>query len=222
MKSHITRLIEKAASGDKQAQTDIYEAYNPRFEGYAYRLLLRKHCPVWAQHMGGAVNAAWGKIFKGLPGLKSSYKFNRWALKIVRNSLYTHLRQCIRQQKEISFGSLGKRSSDDSGERYIPFDPPSASPFLGSREDVIFSGILANEVLSIAATINEKLPDILYLRFFEGLDELSISERIGKSYDNTRTIYSRGIKRLVILLGAEKKRQLKKKFPRERKDDIDS
>jgi DNA-directed RNA polymerase specialized sigma24 family protein len=215
VESHIIAIIKKAASGDMQAQTAVYEFFNLRFLKYAAGLLLRKGCPLPEQHSHGVVSAAWGNIFKGLPGLWSPYNFYGWALRIIGNSAYGHLSQCIKQQNEISFNSRAKRPPGESGEREIPFDPAS----LGSRDDVFFSGILIDQIKTIAAGISPKFLTILELRLEEGWDERAIAERIGETYGNTRTIYSRGMRALMRALGVEKKKELKKRFPPKKTDD---
>lgn len=213
----LAALITAALAHDERAQQELYELFNARFQRFASRFLSRQGCCVPEQHSFGVVSAAWGNIFNSLGALWSPANFNSWALQIVRNDANEHLRQCIRQQHEVSFDSLKKKSSDESGEKEIPFDPPS----LVDDDTVISNALLADEILHIAADISPKLYAILNLQLVEGLALPAIAKHIGETYDNTRTIRSRGLQELRRRVTG-KMNELKKRLDKKKKKKNDS
>lgn len=209
-------LIEQAQAEDERAQQEIHELFNPRFHEFGVKFLLRHGCCVPSQHVFGVVNAAWGSVFKNLGALRNPNKFYWWGLKIVRNSANNHLSQCIRQQSEIPFSSLKKNSHDGSGEQETSLDPPS----LISDEETIFQAILADESLNFAKEISPVFHDILRLQLEDDLDLRAVARHIRKSYENTRSIRSRGMQELIKKM-AGKKEELKRRAPRKKKKDIE-
>lgn len=191
----LAALVEAASTGDARAQHELHERFNPRFGAFANYLLSRKGCCQPHQHSLDVLNAAWGNIFHSLGKGKlwSPSNFYKWGRGIVYNETNNHLGSCIEQQNfEIPIASLTRTSSDESGEREIPFEPAS----LVDDRTVIDNGLLADEILSVASEISPKFHAILYLQVTNDLGLKEIAGRIGESYDNTRTIYSRGIKQL--------------------------
>jgi DNA-directed RNA polymerase specialized sigma24 family protein len=219
VKSHEIALIEKAVSGDVPAAAELYEAVKPRFEQLAEGFLREKGCCAPEQHCKDVAEAARVKIFSSLATLWSPYNFKGWSERIISNCCWDHLKQCW---NEVSFNSLAQRTTDESGESEIEFDPPSPDPsFLGGRDAVVFSAVLINEILTRAAGPDypPRFHDILKMQLSEDLDLRSVAGRLDMSYDNVRTIHSRGIRQLMRDLGVEKQKEMKKKLTRGKKED---
>lgn len=183
--------VEAARAEDEQARRELHERVNPRFERFADNFLWRKGCRPAAEHGPEVVNDAWVVIFDKLDTLKSADSFLPWGFEIIRSKGTDHLRQCIKQQRhEVSINSLNRKSSDESGERDIPFDPPSVVDLEGMSAGAEF----VDEVWRMAERISPKFYEILKLRVVEGMNMHEIADRIGESHQNTRNIYNRKMK----------------------------
>lgn len=183
----LAALVEKASNKDSRAQRELIDHYDPQFRAFVKDYLSPKGCSRPREHAHGIVDVAWGLIFKNLDRMYSPNNFDGWSSRILINESNWHLERCIKWQKEVSFESLKKISSDESGEKEIPFDPPS----LVNDAVVIHNAVLADRILTEAAKISTKLHAILCLQYKEGLDPKEIAERRGESYDSIRSFLSR-------------------------------
>lgn len=190
--SSLANLIRTAASGDEQAQLDLRKKLEPKLRRWAYSDLQELDCHKPELHMEEVAEEARDNIFKGLPRLREPYALFRYSKITVRRGALQHYRR--RCQMLTSLESLRLRSDDESGEETIPFEPAE----LRDNDESIINGRLTNELLYIAGTIDPKFCKLLELRFCEGLNWREVAESIGKSYDNTRTLYSRWLFKLQV------------------------
>lgn len=183
----LATLVGKASNKDSRAQRELIDHYDPQFRAFVKDYLSQKGCSRHQEHANGIVDMAWGLIFKNLDRMYSPNNFDGWSSRILINESNWHLERCIKWQKEVSFESLKKISSDESGEKEISFDPPS----LVNDAVVTYYAVLADQILTEAAKVSPKLHAILFLQYKEGLDLKEIAQRRGESYDSIRSFLSR-------------------------------
>jgi DNA-directed RNA polymerase specialized sigma24 family protein len=211
--SSLSNLIRAAASGDEQSQLKLRKQLEPKLRQWADSDLRELGCHKRELHMEEVAEEARDNIFKGLPNLREPYALFRYSKITVRRGALRHNRRC---QKLTSLESLLLRSDDESGEETIPFEPAE----LRDNDESIIQGRLIDEILYIAETIDPRFPELLKLRFYEGLSWREVAESIDESYGNTRTLYIRWLLELQmkVLTVEEMKRILIEKEKKKKPD----
>ncbi len=176
-------LLRLAAAGDELAQRTLYKRFASAFLRAAQRLLRLKGCSNPEDHSPQAADSAWDKIFENLGRLRNPESFKYWATRIIENKVNAHLRFCIRHQGDFSIDDYQKEAAT-----------------LSSEEELQIAAQSLDRVMAVARTINPHLPDILTLRYGQGLTHIEIAEELGLSYVNVRLIHSRGLSKLRPLL----------------------
>lgn len=195
----LEELIAGVRSGDEQARQSLYESFNPQFHTLASNYL-RQHGSGVLDDCQEVINSAWANIFKSIDQLHDPNHFVPWARRILINEANRHLRRTINTQRhEVHFDDILKKDPDGAQGQELPFE----SEPLVDRVAVFDATRLADKVLTISYDISPKFYRILLMRWTEDLDFREIARRIGESYGNTRTIYSRGMRELKRRLAEE-------------------
>lgn len=184
----LKELLKAVSAGDEGAKEKLYEVCNPEFSKFAQNRLRVKKCRAPGDHRHGVMDASWGKIFKGIKGLRDLNSFAYWSTVIIGNDTNTHLKHCIREQREVSLEDAQKENEPDA------------------RLDDAYETLRSNEhialIMDFAGKLHPKLPDILRFHEVEGLSFKETASALGISVNTVRGIYYHKLEKLGSMLEA--------------------
>jgi RNA polymerase sigma-70 factor, ECF subfamily len=164
-------LVHKAKHGDETAFRSLYDAHHRHVIVTITRFVKDDDAAM------EATNTAFFKAWKALPRFEEQAKFSTWITRIAINEARMFLRTNKRRQREVSLDTLLSYGPD--GERYEgSSDVSYAQRWLAIR-DLELEGIADRQLLERAiGKVPKKFREILRLRFWEGLSEREIQEKV--------------------------------------------
>lgn len=100
-------LVELAREGDRLAFGELLMRHDDRMRGLAYRLLADRHA------MDDALQDAYLKVYRGIPGFRAGSDFGRWIYRITYNSCVDELRR--RRRHPVAAHEDADRASTAAG-----------------------------------------------------------------------------------------------------------
>ena len=177
-----TRLVELIAAGDREAERDFVERYQPRIR--AMVLARTRRADAAADLTQDVMIEALCALRRGQ--LRESGKLTPFVLGIARNLLKGHFRGQSRQPEPIEFPDQ------------LPDLSPSTIKFEERREEAAMRAIASLELLDRT---------ILHLTLVDGMKPGAIAERLSLSSDVVRQRKLRAPRRVIDLVhgGASQK-----------------
>lgn len=173
---HITNLLERCKTSDKNAQLEIYKAYYKAMYNSAYRIL--KDSFEAEDIMQEAFLTAFTKLYM----YKGEVTFGSWLKRIVINKSLTQLKKNNRYQ-EVKMEVIPNTEIEDEAINYKGLNPKS--------------------VLNILQSLKENYRVVLTLNLIEGYDYDEIAQILNYTNENVRTTVSRAKKKLKQVILAE-------------------
>ncbi|WP_397446181.1 RNA polymerase sigma factor [Polaribacter sp. R77954] len=173
---HITNLLERCKSSDKNAQLKIYNAYYKAMYNSAYRILKD---PFEAEDL---MQEAFLTAFTKLNSYKGEVAFGAWLKRIVINKSLTQLKRNNRYQ-EVKMEVVPTNEIED--------------------EAINYAGLNPKMVLQTLQSLKENYRVVLTLNLIEGYDYEEIAQILNYTNENVRTTVSRAKKKLKQMLLAE-------------------
>ena len=166
-------LIQACQSGDNEAFGRLYDQYFKKIYSFIYYKV---------SHKESAEDLVADTFYKALANLKkfnsAQGNFNAWIYRIARNTVIDHYR--------------GSKDVQDLG----------ALPDFSEIDSTIDQRLSLEEVRDKLYKLNETQREIIILRVWHDLSYQEIAEIVGKSEDNCKMIFSRGIKELRLSLAS--------------------
>lgn len=157
-------LVHRAQQGDMTAFELLYHAHHNRVVVTITRMVKDDDAAM------EAANSTFFQAWKALPRFKEAAKFSTWLTRIAINEARMHLRSGKRRQREVSLDGI-LTGPDEPDWNY-------AQRWLAIR-DLELEGVADRQLLERAiGRIPEKFREILRLRFWEGLSEREIQEKV--------------------------------------------
>ncbi len=173
---HITNLIKRCKKSDKNAQLEIYKAYNKAMFNVSYRILKDEF------EAEDILQEAFLTVFTKIEMYKGEVTFGAWLKRIVINKSLTQLKKNTRYQ-EVKM-------------EVIPNDTIE-------EETIDYTGLKAENVLNCMQSLKENYRLVLNLHLIEGFDYEEISQILNYTNENVRTTISRAKKKLKQVLLAD-------------------
>lgn len=171
---HITNLLERCKSSDKNAQLQIYNGYYKAMYNAAHRILKDSF------EAEDIMQEAFLTAFTKLQSYKGEVAFGAWLKRIVINKSLTQLKKNNRYE--------------DVKMEVIPKDEDEA---------INYTGLNPKIVLSTLQSLKENYRVVLTLNLIEGYDYEEIAQILNYTNENVRTTVSRAKKKLKQVLLAE-------------------
>ena len=176
-----TELVRRSAAGDDQAFRDLVE----RHEARVYRLALHLlGDPAAAEE---AAQEAFVRLYRALDGLRGEARLSTWLHRVTVNL-------CRDEQRRL------KRA-----ERFTDLD--AAAPtlvVLGSEMDDLEREEMSQRIRAALERLPEHQKEAIVLRYLSELSYAEISEATGASPNTVASRVYRGLRRLGVLLGADR------------------
>ncbi|WP_340066678.1 RNA polymerase sigma factor [Ascidiimonas aurantiaca] len=161
-------LIQKCSQGDQRAQMEIYNRYYKAMYNTALRIVQDSF------EAEDVMQESFLNAFTKLDSFKGEVTFGAWLKRIVINNSIYHYRK---NQKK------GETPLNEVMYRVEDYD--------GVTSDHEFTNVQAQKVLETMNLLKDSYKVSLTLHLIEGYDYEEISEIMGISYANCRTIISR-------------------------------
>jgi RNA polymerase sigma-70 factor (ECF subfamily) len=100
-------LVELARQGDRPAFDELLLRHDDRMRGLAFRLVADRH------GMDDALQEAYLKAYRGLPGFRPGSDFGRWLYRITYNCCIDEIRR--RKRSPVASGQEPEAASSASG-----------------------------------------------------------------------------------------------------------
>jgi RNA polymerase sigma-70 factor (ECF subfamily) len=172
-------LVEQCKVGNRQAMSKLYELYYRPMFNTAYRIVNDFHFAEDIMH------EAFIKAFEHIRSFRGDASFGAWLKRIIINE---------------SLQWIKKYGNFNTGEDETKYDMPY------NDEDPELPGAGPQELLQAMRGLKDNYRTILSLYYMEGYDYAEISQILGISYQNARTMLSRAKAALRKLLDENKKR----------------
>lgn len=175
-------LVRKASAGDKEAFADLYERHlEAVFRYFFYRLGHREDAEDLAEQLFLKAWQAIGQYdFRGAP-------FSSWLFRIAHNMMVDHHRA---------------RHEVEPLDEEIEIEDQDTGP-----AELAIQRAEARRLSDALAQLGPVEQSVVALRFLEGLDHRKVAGIIGKSEVATRSIQSRALARLAVILGDGERRE---------------
>jgi RNA polymerase sigma factor (sigma-70 family) len=173
---HITNLLERCKSSDKNAQLNIYNAYYKSMYNSAYRILKDSF------EAEDVMQEAFLTAFTKLHMYKGEVAFGAWLKRIVINKSLTQLKKNNRYE-EVKMEVIPNEELQD--------------------EAINYSGLHPKTVLNTLQSLKDNYRVVLTLNLIEGFDYEEIAQILNYTNENVRTTVSRAKKKLKQVLLAE-------------------
>jgi RNA polymerase sigma-70 factor (ECF subfamily) len=173
---HITNLVERCKSSDKNAQLQLYNAYYKAMYNSAHRILKDSF------EAEDIMQEAFLTAFTKMHTYKGEVAFGAWLKRIVINKSLTQLKKNNRYQ-EVKMEII---SNDEIEE-----------------ERLDYRGLNPKSVLSSLNNLKDNYRVVLTLHLIEGYDYEEIGQILKYTNENVRTTVSRAKKKLKQVLLAE-------------------
>jgi len=173
---HITNLLKRCKSSDKNAQLAIYNGYYKAMYNVAHRILKD------AFEAEDIMQEAFLTAFTKLHTYKGEVAFGAWLKRIVINKSLTQLKKNNRYQ-EVKMEIIPANEVKDEVLDYRGLDPKT--------------------VLDTLQNLKDNYRIVLTLNLIEGFDYEEIAQILNYTNENVRTTISRAKKKLKQVLLAE-------------------
>ncbi|WP_298778745.1 sigma-70 family RNA polymerase sigma factor [uncultured Polaribacter sp.] len=173
---HITNLILRCKTSDKNAQLELYKAYYRAMYNVAHRILKDSY------EAEDIMQEAFLTAFTKLNSYKGEVTFGAWLKRIVINKSLTQLKKNNRYQ-EVKMEVITSEETED--------------------EFINYNGLNPKDVLNVLQSLKENYRLVLTLNLIEGYDYEEIAQILNYTNENVRTTVSRAKKKLKQVLLAE-------------------
>jgi len=173
---HITKLLERCKSSDKNAQLEIYNGYYKAMYNAAYRILKDSF------EAEDIMQEAFLIAFTKLHTYKGEVTFGAWLKRIVINKSLTQLKKNGRYQ--------GVKMD------VVPTNEVEV-------EVIDYRGLCPKNVLNCLQNLKDNYRIVLTLNLIEGFDYEEIAQILNYSNENVRTTISRAKKKLKQVILAD-------------------
>tara|TARA_R100000789_G_scaffold94095_1_gene93727 strand:+ start:449 stop:1015 length:567 start_codon:yes stop_codon:yes gene_type:complete len=173
---HITNLLKRCKSSDKNAQLQLYKAYYKAMYNSAYRILKDSF------EAEDIMQEAFLTAFTKMHTYKGEVSFGAWLKRIVINKSITQLKKNNRYQ-EVKMDVIPNNNIEDEQKNYKGLEP--------------------KKVLNSLQNLKENYRVVLTLNLIEGFDYDEIAQILNFTNENVRTTVSRAKKKLKQVLLAE-------------------
>jgi RNA polymerase sigma-70 factor (ECF subfamily) len=173
---HITNLLERCKSSDKNAQLKIYNAYYKAMYNAAHRILKDSF------EAEDIMQEAFLTAFTKLHTYKGEVAFGAWLKRIVINKSLTQLKKNNRYE-EVKMEVVATNEIED--------------------ETINYTGLHPKIVFNSLQSLKDNYRIILTLNLIEGYDYEEIAQILNYTNENVRTTVSRAKKKLKQVLLAE-------------------
>ena len=172
--SAIRAHLERARSGDAEAQGQLFEAFRPDVTRLCQRLLTSR------EDAEDAAHETFLRLQRGLSSYDPERSFRRWLLSLAAHRAIDRLRRRRREQ-QLFDGAEDPALHPDGGE----------TPLHGElREE------LRRRVQAAIDTLPDRYRAPLVLRYYADLDYAAIGEILGVDVNQVATLLFRGRRRL--------------------------
>jgi len=173
-------LVERIKKGDKQAMAEIYDTYYKPMFNTAYRIVNDFH---FAEDV---LHEAFIKAFTHIHQYKGTASFGAWLKRIIINESLQWIKKYGHWHPEENDARLNKlHGKEEIYEENEPDFPQNEKP---------------REILMAMRRLKDNYRTILSLYYIEGYDYDEITQIMGISYQNARTMLSRAKTALKNLL----------------------
>jgi RNA polymerase sigma factor (sigma-70 family) len=173
---HITNLVERCKSSDKNAQLQLYSAYYKAMYNSAYRILKDSF------EAEDIMQEAFLTAFTKMHTYKGEVTFGAWLKRIVINKSLTQLKKNNRYE-EVKMEVIPKDEAEN--------------------EVLNYKGLNPKNVLNSLHSLKDNYRIVLTLHLIEGFDYEEIAQVLKYTNENVRTTVSRAKKKLKQVLLAE-------------------
>ncbi|MFY9241414.1 MAG: RNA polymerase sigma factor [Polaribacter sp.] len=173
---HITNLLERCKSSDKNAQLELYKAYYKAMYNSAYRILKDSF------EAEDIMQEAFLTAFTKMDSYKGEVTFGAWLKRIVINKSLTQLKK-NKRYKEVKMEVIPNGEIQD--------------------EAINYAGLNPKMVLNSLHNLKDNYRVVLTLNLIEGFDYEEIAQILNYTNENVRTTISRAKKKLKQVLLAE-------------------
>jgi RNA polymerase sigma-70 factor (ECF subfamily) len=173
---HITNLIKRCKSSDKNAQLQLYKAYYKAMFNAAYRILKDSY------EAEGIIQEAFLTAFTKIDSFKGEVTFGAWLKRIVINKSLTQLKKNNRYE-EVKMEVIPSNEIED--------------------EAIDYSGLHPKSVMLNLQSLKENYRVVLTLNLIEGYDYEEIAQILNYTNENVRTTVSRAKKKLKQVILAQ-------------------
>lgn len=176
---HITSLVERCKSSDKNAQLQLYNAYYKAMYNAAHRILKDNF------EAEDIMQESFLIAFTKIDMYKGEVNFGAWLKRIVINKSLTQLKKNNRYQEvKIEVITNNDTEGEDKGE----------------GEVLYYKGLNPKSVLNSLNTLKENYRIVLTLNLIEGYDYEEIAQILNYTNENVRTTIFRAKKKLKQVL----------------------
>lgn len=173
---HITNLLERCKSSDKNAQLKIYNAYYKAMYNSAHRILKDSY------EAEDIMQEAFLTAFIKLNSYKGEVAFGAWLKRIVINKSLTQLKKNNRYE-EVKMEVVPNDEVED--------------------EAINYTGLNPKLVLNSLQGLKDNYRVVLTLNLIEGFDYEEIAQILNYTNENVRTTVSRAKKKLKQVILAQ-------------------
>jgi RNA polymerase sigma-70 factor (ECF subfamily) len=168
----LDELAEKAASGDRQAFSEIVRRLMKPVVALSYRMTRDQECAL------DLAQETFVSVWQNLKSFRGDSQFESWLFAIAANKTLNYLR------------SAAGRTIHSVGEREP--DLPAAS----DPEKDLAEKELRNDVLAFMQTLPEQQRLVFDLRFYKRMTFEEISRATGRALGTVKTHYREAVKKL--------------------------
>jgi RNA polymerase sigma factor (sigma-70 family) len=172
----------EAGQSQQDAREELIRRYDPRLVSAIEHYLRVKNCSQPEEHGNGVRSSAWISILGHLSDLKEAEKFGAWAVIISLNQANRHLKGCIDGQN---------KSCELKDENLLP--AARIVDYYRSRD----AAIDAERMLKFAEEISPEFGLVFMLYNIHELDFDEIARRLGCNKERIRTLYYRGVRKVI-------------------------
>ncbi len=165
---NISRLIEEARTGNREAQQAVYELFAPRIFNFLVRLSGSR------QEAEDATQQTFLSVLQQLHKLRDTRQLESWIYRIARNEIY----QKFRRKKPESLENAGLNSEANQIEE----ERPHANP-----EKLVLNSELRGRLESALGKLPLKSREVFILAVIQGLAYREISTIVGRSLLSVKT-----------------------------------
>jgi len=177
----ISRLLEKARTGDRQAFRTLVVMHQQRVYLLAYSLLRNR------EDATDVVQETFMRLFQKLDAYEPGKNFQGWLLQIAKNLCIDYYRK--------NYGRRREHQSDMSLQDIDPPAPPGDSSPAGFDLRQAFSRALAR--------LGERQRLVFVMKHYNGLDYREIAEVLDISTGTVKSLHFKAVRNLRALLSPQ-------------------
>lgn len=171
------KLVEKSKKNKKDFDA-LYKIYYPVIKAYIYKRVYNK------EDVDDIVSKIFLKTLRGIDDFKwQGVNFSSWVFRIAKNSLIDYYREYKKGQKVSSIEEKEIKSDEN-------------------LDTLEYNYNLSNKLFEKIKKLDERTQKIVYMKFFEGYTNKSISQILDLTETNVSTLVYRALKKLKIEIGS--------------------